>query len=128
MALLVGENARDSLQLAEWLEARGGYCQFAQSYRDACFLISSTKFDLVLSEYHLSDRSALPLLDLLEGSLATLFFCTRIEDGSIWLKMLERGKRCVGVPVLRSNELARALAEVLESGVEHPDQEAVSAG
>ena len=128
MVLVVGENARNSLQLLQWLDRRGGRCQFARSYRDASRLISSTNFDLVLSEYQLPDRTAFPLLDLLEGSLATLFFGTRVEDGALWLRMLERGKRCTGVPVLRSNELLTALATVLDATVEHPQQEAVGTG
>ena len=127
MVLLVGEGTRNSVQLLQWLDARGSRCQFARSFQDACPLIAPTDFDLVLSEYHLPDRSAFPLLDLLEGSLATLFFCTRVEDGSIWLKMLERGKRCAGVSVTRSNEFANALAAAVDAPVEHPQQETVSA-
>jgi CheY-like chemotaxis protein len=91
MVLLVGETARSSSNVLEWLERRGSRCQFSRSYGDACELIRSTQFDLVLSEYQLPDRTAFPLLDWLEGSSATLFFSTRVEDGSLWLKMLERG-------------------------------------
>lgn len=128
MVLVVGKNAKNSIQLLQWLDERGARCQFAQSYREACFMISSTNFDLVLSEYQLPDRTAFPLLDRLEGSLATLFFGTLVEDGSLWLKMLERGKRCLGVPVLRSNELTKAITAILDAAVEHPQQEPVSAG
>jgi len=127
MVLVVGKNVKNSLQLLQWLDGRGARCRFAQSYREACLMISSTNFDLVLSEYQLPDRTAFPLLDLLEGSHATLFFGTRVEDGSLWLKMLERGKRSIGVPVLRSNELTLALAAVLDAAAEHPQQEPVSA-
>jgi len=35
----------------------------AQSYRDACNLASCTQFDLVLSQYQLTDRAAFPLSD-----------------------------------------------------------------
>ena len=112
--LLVGENARSSLTLLQWLKRRGCRCQSAQSYRDACDLISSTQFDLVLSEYQLPDRTAFPLLDWLLGSPATLFFSTRVEDGSLWLKMLERGARCVGAPVLRSNDFVEALDKAMD--------------
>jgi len=124
--LLVGENVRSSL--LPWLKARGARCQFARSYRDASFLIFYTGFDLVLSEYQLPDRTAFPLLDLLEGSSATLFFGTRVEDGFLWLRMLEGGKRCIGVPLLRSHELTTALATLLNAPVEQSQQEAVSAG
>ena len=114
--LLVGGTAKNSLGLMSWLYKRGCQCDFATSFRDACNLISHTQFDLVLSQYHLPDRTAFPLLDRLSGSAATLFFSTAVEDGCLWLPMLERGKRCVGAPLLRSSEFTGAVAEVL--GVE----------
>ena len=128
MVLVVGKNAKNSIQLLQWLDERGARCQFAQSYREACFMISSTNFDLVLCEYQLPDRTAFPLLGLLEGSLATLFFGTRVENGVLWLQMLELGKRSIGVPLLRSNELPKALAAILDAAAEHPQEEPVSAG
>jgi CheY-like chemotaxis protein len=126
MVLLVGETARSSLQLLRWLSRRSCRCQFAQSYQDACNLVSCTQFDLVISQYQLSDRTAFPLLDWLAGSPATLFFSTRVEDGSLWLKMLERGKRCVGAPVLRQNGLIEALGTVLDTAVESYELEDVA--
>ncbi len=126
--LVVGETARFFLYLLQWLDRRGCRCQFAPSYRDACDLMSRTQFDLVLSQYELRDRTAFPLLDRLVGSSATVFFCARVEDGSLWFKMLERGKRCVGAPVLRSNDLTQALSRVLEDAVEPHKTEAVASG
>lgn len=126
--LLVGEAARSSLHLLQWLNRRGCHCQLAQSYRGACDLISCTQFDLVISEYQLPDRTAFPLLDCLVGSPATLFFSTRVEDGSLWLKMLERGKRCVGAPLLRSSDLTNALVSALDTAVEPSETETVSTG
>jgi CheY-like chemotaxis protein len=128
MVLLVGETTTSSLQLLLWLYKRGCRCHFATSYRDACNLISRAQFDLVLSEYQLPDRTVFPLLDWLEGSSATLFFSTRVEDGSLWLKMLERGKRCVGAPILRSNDLTKVIDTLLEAGVEPSERERVIAG
>jgi len=133
VVLLVNETARNSPHLLEWLHGRGSCCEFAQSYRDACDLISSAQFDLVLSEYQLPDRPAFPLLDWLAGTPATLFFSARVESGFLWLKMLERGERCVGEPVLRSNDLIPALEQVLKntasanngSGILRPDDLAV---
>jgi hypothetical protein len=76
------------------------------------------QFDLVLSQYQLPDRTAFPLLDRLVGSPATLFFCARVEDGSLWLKMLDRGNRCLGAPLLRSDDLTKALCTVLDAAVQ----------
>jgi len=114
MVLLVGEGARNSLQLLQWLDHRGCSCEVAQSCRDACNLTSCTQFDLVLSQYYLPDGTAFPLVDSLVGSPATLFLSARIEDGSLWVKMIERGKRCIAAPVLRSNGMTEALAAVLD--------------
>lgn len=115
MVLLVGETARSSLHVLQWLKRRGCHSQLAQSYRDACNLMVCTQFDLVLSQYQLPDRTAFPLLEW-------------VEDGSLWLKMLERGKRCVGAPVLRSNDLKNTVASALDAAVESYEKESVGAG
>jgi CheY-like chemotaxis protein len=128
MVLLVGETARSSLELLLWLYKRGCRCHFATSYRDACSLISRNQFDLVLSQYQLPDRTVFPLLDCLEGSSATLFFSTRVEDGSLWLKMLERGKRCVGAPIVRSIDLTKVIDTLQQADVAPSEKERVSAG
>jgi CheY-like chemotaxis protein len=116
-ALLVGESARSSQQLLEWLNKRGCHCQIATSYREACTLLSRSEFDLVLSQYRLPDRTAFPLLDWLIGSSTTLFLSTAVETGSLWLPMLDRGKRCVGAPLQRSKEFTEALQNVLDAKV-----------
>lgn len=110
MVLVVGETAKSFLQLLLWLYERGCRCHLATSYRDALNLVSTTQFDLVLSQYELRDRTAFPLIDRLAGSPATLFFSTQLEDGSLWLKMLERGQHCVGV---QSNDLIAELTKVI---------------
>jgi CheY-like chemotaxis protein len=126
--LLVGETPRSSLALLLWLHERGCRCQFAMSYRGACSLISHTQFDLVLSQYQLPDRTALSLLDWLIGSPATLFLSTVVERGCLWLPMLERGKRCVGAPVVRSNDFKEVLARVLGIDRRSDEMKAVGSG
>jgi len=122
--LLVGESLENFPQLLRWLGSRGCRCVLAPSYRDACDLVSRRQFDLVLSQYQLTDRTAFPLLDRLVGSPATLFFSARVEDGSLWLKMLDRGNRCVGAPLLRSDDLTKALGTVLDAAVQSSKMEA----
>jgi CheY-like chemotaxis protein len=124
--LLVGETPSSSRRLLQWLSPRSCCCQFAQSCQDARNLVSSAQFDLVISQYQLSDRTAFPLLDWLAGSPATLFFSTRVEGGYLWLKMLERGKRCVGAPVLRQNSFLEALSTELDTAVEPHEMEGVA--
>ena len=124
--LLVGETARSSTQLMDWLYKRGCQCHFATSYREACNLISRSQFDLVLSQYQLPDRTAFPLLDWLAGSRATVFLSTAVENGCLWLPMLERGERCVGAPLLRSSDFTGALAEVLGAEVRSDEVETIA--
>ena len=125
LVLLVGETSRSSTQLMNWLYKRGCQCHFAMSCQEACSLISHTQFDLVLSQYQLPDRTAFPMLDWLAGSPATLFLSTPVENGCLWLPMLERGKRCVGAPLLRSNDLPEALGKALNTAVKSDEMETV---
>ncbi len=123
--LLVGETSRSSTQLMNWLYKRGCQCHFAMSCQEACRLISHTQFDLVLSQYQLPDRTAFPMLDWLAGSPATLFLSTPVENGCLWLPMLERGKRCVGASLLRSNDMPEALGKALNTAVKSDEMETV---
>ena len=111
--LLVGETAKNSLHLLEWLNNRGCQCQFATSCRDACTRISEMTFDLVISQYELPDRTAYPLLGRLMGSKATLFFSMALEKGCLWLPMLVRGKEWEGAHGLRPGEFMAALGNTL---------------
>jgi hypothetical protein len=126
--LLVGENLGRSSKLLRWLDSRGCFYQLALSYQDACNLVSQTQFDLVISQYQLPDRTAFPLLDLLAGSPATLFFSAVVENGSLWLPMLERGERCIGASVLRSNDLSEALDKVLGAVLKPGHMETLPSG
>jgi hypothetical protein len=111
--LLVGQTARSSFQLLQWLDNQGCQCHFASSCSDACIVISQTAFDLVISQFELQDRTAYPLLDRLMGSTATLFFSKRVENGCWWLPMLVRGRECVGAHGLRPSEFLDALGKSL---------------
>jgi len=122
--LIAGDEAGHCPKLLRWLRSRGCLCQFASSYRNACQLIVRTRFDLVISQYQLSDRSAFPLVDLLAGSGATLYFSTRVESGSLWLPMLERGERRIGTPLVKSNDLIGALDKVLSDALKSREVEA----
>jgi CheY-like chemotaxis protein len=114
--LLVGETAGAASQLLQWLRKRGCDCQTATCYHDACALLSRDEFDLVLSQYQLPDRTAFPLLDWLSGSSTTLFLSTAVETGSLWLPVLERGKRCASTTMRASNFL-EALQHLLDANV-----------
>src|ERR1700740_1900023 len=111
--LLVGKKVQHCTELHRWLHNRGLWCEYAEFYRDACSWISRRQFDLVISEYQLPDRTAFPLLDVLAGSPAAVFFSRVLTTDSLWLLMLDRGRRCVGAPAVRSSNLQGALDRVL---------------
>ena len=115
--LLVGDAPGNSIELLLWLYKRAYQCHFAISFCDACRLISRTKFDLVLSQFQLQDRTSFSLSDWLVGSPASLFLATEVESGFLWLPILERGKRCVGAPMLRPSDFAEALEKALVATV-----------
>lgn len=111
--LLVGQTARSSVQLLQWLDNQGCQCNFAGSCKDACGLISRSGYDLVLSESDLPDRAVYPLLEQLIGSTSTLFLSTIVENGFVWVPALQRGRRWPDAHMLRQGEFLDALGKTL---------------
>jgi hypothetical protein len=107
--LLVGQTARSSLRLVQWLEDQACQCQFADSCKAACACFSRMPFDFVLSQYELPDRTAYPLLKRLIGSTSTLFFSIAVENGCLWVPTLARGKKWPAPRALRPAEFADTL-------------------
>jgi len=115
-ALLIGQNTLLSSYLADHLRERGLQSKCATSLLEAGLLLRSAHFCLVLSPTRLHDNSLLPLIDLLEGSGATLFFVQSVEDDRWWIPALRCGRRCLGSYALRPIEFAtvldRTIAEI----------------
>ena len=116
--LLAGDTTTRSATLRKWSGHLDYRWEFAASFQDACRLMSQREFDLVLCQYELPDRTAFPLLDWLEGSRSTLLFSARAGRGSKWLPMIERGRRCLDRPLLRTKELPNALGNMLDGHVD----------
>lgn len=116
--LLVGRRLALSGFLSERLSQLGCECVRAECYRDAVARLEETVFDFVLSEIHLPDSSATPLMARLEKSATTLYYCVGVHHGSWWLPAVERGRTCWGEPALRPSEfgplLMRSIAEAAE--------------
>lgn len=112
--LLVGDTIPRSATLREWLSHSKVQCQFAASFQDACRLMSQKEFDLVLCQYQLSDRTAFPLLDWLNGSRSTLLFSASAGRDSCWLPVIERGKRCLDRRLLHITDLPDDLGKLLD--------------
>jgi len=114
--LLVGESLNQYSHLAGLLTKWGGECRFATSHEEACTLLGQQTFELVVSEMHPMHGSALRLIPLLEGSPTSLFCFHAIEDGCLWMPVVERGQSCWGAPALRPSAFARVLRRTLAEG------------
>ena len=113
-ALIVGETTQGSSYLVKRLGERGCKCEFATSYEEANWLLRTENFCLVLSPTTLRARNLLPLMDLLEGSNASLFYAHLVELGCWWLPALRCGHKCFGSNALRPSEFVSVLDETIE--------------
>ena len=112
--LLVGDSPQSFFLHQKHLERNGCECEFAESERTAWEMLGRHRFDLVLS-LHPSRGASCPSLGvLLSGSQTTLFYALRVEVGYWWVPMLRLGEECFGAPVLRPNEFASSLDELLK--------------
>lgn len=112
--LLIAETAQGSSYLPTRMQTLGCKCSFASSRQDAFLILRDQKFDLVLSLTSLRDGTLYPIMSLLEGSGATLFFCCVVEDGCWWLPALRCGQKCFGSPALLPSEFVMTLDKTIE--------------
>jgi hypothetical protein len=110
--LLAGESVLQSAALRKWLRRRHCQWQFARLFDDLCKRMSQERFDLVICEYDLPDRTAFPLLDWLQGSNSTLFFFRAAGPRSTWVPVIERGRRLIEGAALKASDLPGALDKV----------------
>ena len=127
MILLVGRGFTPGSAFFERLRRHACACAVARSLEETRAAVRAREFDLVLSEMGLPDGSAFPLLGLLEGTPATLFFCVGVHESCWWLPALERGRRTWGQAALRPLEFARALAALLCADALHSANVALEA-
>jgi len=113
-ALLIGKGMINSSKLIETLIAHEWECEFAMSYSAANACLSTTRFNLILAEFHLPDGSASRMIPQLEGSRTTAFFSLSTGIVTWWLPALERGSICFGSGALRPAEFAEKLSESLD--------------
>lgn len=112
-ALLIGEKPVRRSKLAEHLEGRGCECMFASSYDEVHSYVFHQTFDLVLSPMRLNGVTLFPLMDLFDGSEATLFYFHAVEEGFWCLPALRQGQRCFGESGLRHDEFLSHLDELI---------------
>ena len=114
--LLVGKSLNQYSQLARRLASWGGECRFASSDKEGCGWLRQQTCELVISEMHPMDGSALRMIPLIEGSPSSLFCFLPIEDSCLWIPIVEKGQICLGAPALWPNEFRRVLWRVLSEG------------
>ena len=110
--LLVGQVFHSTHALTDRLHRWGFRCHFASNMQTACQLLSSVRFDVVLTDTHLSDGTGFGLLAALAGLPVTAFLCLPVEDSCFWLPAIDSGKECLGRQALRPSEFASALEEM----------------
>jgi response regulator RpfG family c-di-GMP phosphodiesterase len=111
--LLVGNAARKASNLEDYLLKRGCDICFATSQKDALELLQRHRFDLVLSEFMLSDGTAYRLMSPLRGSGTTMFFSNAVEDSCWWMKAIYEGEDHSEDPGMRPAQFRLLLDEIL---------------
>ena len=109
--LLVGDSPESFSLIRELLEKRSCECHFAGSLGAVKNVLRLWQFDLVLSTHGIPSYPIQKLVGLLSGSSASLFSSLRVEEGSWWLPVLQRGKECYG-PALTVGEFSRVLDDL----------------
>ncbi len=111
--LLVGDGARNAPVLEDHLRKRGCSICFASSKNQAMELLQDRQFDLILSEFMLSDGSALQFMSPLLGTKTTMFVSHAVKDGCWWMTAVFEGQDRTQEPGMRSREFRIRLDEVL---------------
>jgi hypothetical protein len=100
--------------LAARLEKRACETQFASSCQEASAFISSQRFDLVLSELRMWDRSSDPLAASLIGSRTTLVYSYPVDTSCWWLPAVRNGQSCWGSLAMQPSEFIGFLDGILK--------------
>jgi hypothetical protein len=111
--LLVGKGVRKASTLEDHLARRGCVVYFATSVKEALGLFQKRHFDLILSEFLLSDGTAYQLHPQLLGTDTTMFVSNAVEDGCWWMAALFEGQDRLGEPGMRPREFKVQLDEIL---------------
>jgi hypothetical protein len=111
--LLVGDGARNAPVLEDHLRKRGCNISFASSKNEAMELLQHRQFDLILSEFMLSDGTALQFMSPLLGTKTTMFVSNTVEDGCWWMTAVFQGQDRTHEPGMRPREFRIHLDEVL---------------
>jgi hypothetical protein len=110
--LLVGCDFRGSHALQDHLKRRGCDITLAASCAEALGLLRTRSFDLVLSEFMLTDGTAYELIPPLLDTRASMFFSNAVEDGCWWMNAIEQGQDRTEDPGMRPAQFRTRLDEI----------------
>ena len=111
--LLVEHDLRYASALESYLRKRGCEICFATSRKEALEFLERYQFDLVLSEFLLSDGTAYELMPPLLGSSTTMFFSNAVEDGCWWINAIYEGRDHSDEPGMRPTQFKILLDTIL---------------
>jgi DNA-binding NtrC family response regulator len=111
--LLVGEGARNAPILRDYLRKRGCAVSFADCCNDAERTLRERRYDLVLSDFLLSDGTAFQLMALLRGTDSTMFFSNTVEHGCWWMNAIYEGADHSEAPGMRPKQFRVLLDQFL---------------
>lgn len=112
--LLIAASPMGISFLAARLEKWACEICFASSCKEANACVSNQRFDLVLSELRMWDRSSDPLASSLIGSKATLVYSYPVETGCWWLPAVKNGQSVWGSLAMRPSEFIGFLDGLLK--------------
>jgi len=112
--LLIASSPMGVSFLAARLEKRACETRFASSCQEASAFVSSQRFDLVLSELRMWDRSSDPLAASLIGSRTTLVYSYPVDTSCWWLPAVRNGQSCWGSLAMQPSEFIGFLDGILK--------------
>jgi len=107
--LVVGETTSSTQALIEQLSQRGTECASARSVHEAIVSLRNSHFDAVLATEILPDGRAYELMPAVEKSGGNLLVAIALSESSLWLPVVDRGRRVLGSRALNANMLASEL-------------------
>jgi hypothetical protein len=111
--LLVGKTSGNGAKLLDYLRRRGCVVRSILSYEEAAALLRNHKFDLVLSDFLISDGSAYRLIPLLSGTETSMFISNAVGGGCWWMNAIYDGQDRTKEPGMHPSEFKACLEHLL---------------
>jgi DNA-binding NtrC family response regulator len=99
--------------LNDFLRKRGCEIALASSCKEVQRMLRERHYDLVLSEFMLSDGTAYQLMSCLRGTDTMMFFFNVVEQGCWWINAISEGQDHSDGPGMRPEEFKILLDEIL---------------